>query len=78
MGKRVETVSPSYTSQIDCMTGKRDGQRKGCRYYSSSGIVYDADWNAAINIRNRKHSTSFITPIDGKLNLVDRLMSTSQ
>ena len=77
-GKRVETVSPSFTSQIDCMTGKRDGQRKGCRYYSSSGVIYDADWNAAINIRNRKHSTSFDTPIDGKLNLVDRLMSTSQ
>ena len=78
VGKRVETVSPSYTSQIDSMTGKRDGQRKGCRYYSSSGVIYDADWNAAINIRNRKHSTSFDTPIDGKLNLVDRLMSTSQ
>ena len=78
VGKRVESVSPSYTSQIDCMTGKRDGQRKGCRYYSSSGLVYDADWNAAINIRNRKHSTSFDTPIDGKLNLVDRLQSTSQ
>ena len=78
MGKCVESVSPSYTSQIDCMTGKRDGQRKGCRYYSSSGLVYDADWNAAINIRNRKHSTSFNIPIDGRLNLVDRLMSTSQ
>ena len=78
VGKRVESVSPSYTSQIDCMTGKRDGQRKGCRYYSNSGLVYDADWNAAINIRNRKHSTSFDTPIDGKLNLVDRLQSISQ
>lgn len=78
IGKRVESVSPSYTSQIDCMTGKRDGQRKGCRYYSSSGRVYDADWNAAINIRNRKHSTSFNAPIDGTLNLVDRLTSTSQ
>ena len=78
VGKRVESVSPSFTSQIDCMTGKRDGQRKGCRYYASSGLVYDADWNAAINIRNRKHSTSFDTPIDGKLNLVDRLQSISQ
>lgn len=78
MGKRVESVSPSYTSQIDCMTGKMDGQRKGCRYYSSSGLVYDADWNAAINIRNRKHSTSFNPPIDGRLNLVDRLQSISQ
>ena len=78
VGKRVESVSPSYTSQIDCMTGKRDGQRKGCRYYASSGLVYDADWNAAINIRNRKHSTSSRVPLDGTLDLVDRLMSTSQ
>ena len=78
VGKRVVSVSPSYTSQIDSMTGKRDGQRKGCRYYSSSGVIYDADWNAAINIRNRKHSTSSRVPLDGTLNLVDRLMSTSQ
>lgn len=77
-GKRVVTVSPSYTSQIDCMTGKRDGQRKGCRYYSSNGLVYDADWNAAINIRNRKHSTSSRVPLDGTLDLVDRLQSISQ
>jgi transposase len=77
-GKRVETVSPSYTSQIDCMTSKRDGQRKGCRYYSSSGVIYDADWNAAINIRNRKHSTSSRVPLDGTLDLVDRLQSISQ
>ena len=78
VGKRVESVSPSYTSQIDCMTGKRDGQRKGCRYYASSGLVYDADWNAAINIRNRKHSTSSCVPLDGTLDLVDRLQSISQ
>lgn len=78
VGKRVESVSPSYTSQIDSMTGKRDGQRKGCRYYSSDGLVYDADWNAAINIRNRKHSTSSDVPLDGTLDLVDRLQSISQ
>ena len=78
VGKRVESVSPSYTSQIDSMTGKRDGQRKGCRYYSSSGVIYDADWNAAINIRNRKHSTSSRVPLDGTLDLVDRLQSISQ
>lgn len=77
-GKRVVTVSPSYTSQIDCMTGKRDGQRKGCRYYSSNGIVYDADWNAAINIRNRKHSSSFNIPVDGGLNFEDRSSSTDR
>ena len=52
-GKQVVTVSPAYTSQIDSQTGKKDGQRVGCRYYSKSGLIYDADWNAAINIKNR-------------------------
>lgn len=50
MGKHVLLVCPSYTSQTDCITGKRDGERRGCRYYSKNGIVYDADINAAINI----------------------------
>lgn len=69
LGKKVETVSPSYTSQIDCISGKRDGERRGCRYYSKSGLIYDADWNAAINICNRysKLPLSSITPLDGKL-----------
>ena len=52
-GKQVVTVSPAYTSQIDCISHKKDGQRVGCRYYSKSGLIYDADWNAAINIKNR-------------------------
>ena len=73
IGKRVETVSPVYTSQTDCTTGKRDGIRKGCRYYSSQGYVLDADWNAAVNIANRKHPTPFKLPIDGKLNFVGRV-----
>ena len=52
----------------------RTGTRKGCRYYCNDGIVLDADWNAAINIMNRyKHSNSFDLPIDGKLNLIDRV-----
>lgn len=72
LGKRVETVSPYNTSKIDCITNKIDGERRGCRYYSKSGLVYDADWNAAINIRNRKHPESFILPIDGKLNFFGR------
>lgn len=48
--KMVITVNPAYTSQDDCLTGRRDGIRKGCRYYSKKGLVYDADINAAINI----------------------------
>lgn len=67
-GKRVQTVSPQWTSQIDSRTGKRDGLRQGCRYYCSDGIVLDADWNAARNIAIRsKHPTSNILPLDGKL-----------
>lgn len=77
-GKRVETVSPVYTSQIDCTTGKRDGVRKGCRYYSINGYVLDADWNASVNIANRKHPVSFTVPLDGRLNLTGRVLSTTQ
>ena len=74
LGKRVETVSPEYTSQEDCRTNQRTGTRKGCRYYCNDGIVLDADWNAAINIMNRyKHSNSFSLPIDGRVNLIDRV-----
>lgn len=48
--KTVIEVCPSYTSQIDSQTGKRDGVRKGRRYYSKSGVIYDSDINGAINI----------------------------
>lgn len=74
-GKRVETVSPEYTSQEDCRIQSKIGcLRKGCRFFTADNLVFDADWNAAINISNRyKHSASFILPIDGRLNLVDRV-----
>lgn len=52
-GKTVIQVSPHYTSQIDSKTGLKDGTRKGRRYYSKSGEVYDSDVNAAINIAKR-------------------------
>lgn len=48
--KTVIEVCPSYTSQIDHQTGKKDGIRKGRRYYSKSGIIYDSDINGAVNI----------------------------
>lgn len=48
--KTVIFVSPEYTSQIDHKSGKKDGIRNGRRYISKSGIIYDADINAAINI----------------------------
>ena len=70
-GKRVETVPPQYTSQEDCRTGGREGcRRQGCRFYAADGLVFDADWNAAINICNRKHPAPFVLPLDGQLNFV--------
>ena len=78
-GKRVETVSPTYTSQTDSRTGKRDGERRGRRYICSDGIVLDADWNAAVNIALRsKHPVSSGTPYDGGLTpLTGRALSTA-
>lgn len=68
VGKQVETVSPTWTSQTDSRTNKRDGERCGCRYYCSDGVVLDADWNAAVNIANRaNHPKSSCLPIDGGL-----------
>ena len=49
-GKTVTLVSPSYTSQRDSVTGLIEGERRGCRFYSKNGLIYDADVNAAINI----------------------------
>lgn len=49
-GKRVEVICPAYTSQIDYRTGKKDGERRGCRYYGKDGTVLDAELNAANNI----------------------------
>ena len=50
MGKNIVLVCPSYTSQRDNVSGKIEGERRGCRFYSNNGLIYDADINAAINI----------------------------
>lgn len=80
-GKQVVSVSPVYTSQTDCRTNKRDGNRKGCRYLCSDGKVFDADWNASINIAKRGNhplSTS-CSPLDGKLTFLSgRALSSAQ
>jgi IS605 OrfB family transposase len=49
-GKTILLVCPSWTSQTDCVSGKIEGERRGCRFYSANGLIYDADINAAINI----------------------------
>lgn len=48
--KTVIEVSPAWTSQIDHVTGKKEGERKGRRFYAKSGKIYDSDINGAINI----------------------------
>ena len=80
VGKRVETVSPAFTSKTDSRSNKRDGNRVGCRYYCVDGIVFDADWNAAINIARRaNHPISSGLPIDGRLTpLIGRVQSITQ
>ncbi|MCK9435423.1 MAG: transposase [Candidatus Cloacimonetes bacterium] len=80
-GKVVVTVNPAYTSKDDYRGVKR-GKRRGCRYYAADGNVFDADWNAAINIAKRYATrkavkgielpVSFGLPLDGKLNLMGR------
>lgn len=77
VGKRVATVEPAYTSQLDCR-GLPNGKRLGTRYYAADGLVLDADWNAAINIANRYHPSTFELPIYGRLNLGGRPLSTGQ
>jgi len=52
-GKVVKIVSPYWTSQIDSVSEKKEGERRGGRFYSKTGIIYDADINAAINIAKR-------------------------
>ena len=48
-------VNPAYTSQIDHLTGCFTGKRKGDHFYCENGVVYQADENAAINVKARLH-----------------------
>ena len=41
------------TSQIDSTTGLFTGTRKGDRFYCDSGVVLQADHNAAVNVLAR-------------------------
>lgn len=74
VGKLVVCVSPYYTSQIDHVTGKLEGERKGCRFYSKSGLIYDADVNAAVNIAKRSNLPILCSNVlDGQGFVVDLL-----
>lgn len=66
LGKRVTMVKAAFTSQRD-WRGLQEGKRKGRRYYASDGIVFDADWNAAMNIaRLSKIPISHRKVLDGQ------------
>ena len=53
LGKQVTLVCPRYTSQTDSVTGKREGERRGRRFYSKTGLIYDSDINASVNIAKK-------------------------
>lgn len=78
LGKRVELVSPHYTSQLD-FRGLDNGKRKGCRYYAIDGKVLDADLNASNNIglRYNKHSIT-CSALDGQVKVKSPIVSVSQ
>ena len=67
MGKHICLVSPMNTSKIDSVSGIKEGNRIGCRFYAKNGLVYDADINAAVNIARRsKHPISQGNLLDGQ------------
>jgi IS605 OrfB family transposase len=81
VGKQVVSVSPVNTSQNDCRDGNKSGHRKGCRYYAHDGLVFDADWNASVNIalRAKRPLSNEVLPIDGKLKFLSgRVQSTTR
>ncbi|NEQ82568.1 MAG: transposase [Moorea sp. SIO2I5] len=52
-GSVVSEIQPSYTSQIDSVTGTLLGARKGDSFIRFNGVVLQADHNAAKNILAR-------------------------
>lgn len=63
-GKKVVTVNPAYTSQIDFRTGNKDGKRQKGRYVGTDGKVLNADINAALNIAKRsKLPVSYVSDV---------------
>ncbi|WP_424103671.1 zinc ribbon domain-containing protein [Moorena producens] len=52
-GSVVTEVQPSYTSQVDSVTGTLLGKRSGDNFTRFNGVVLQADHNAAKNILDR-------------------------
>lgn len=65
-GKTLMLVCPMWTSQTDSVTGKREGERRGRRFYTKSGLIYDSDLNGAVNIgKKAKLPLSYGNILDG-------------
>lgn len=62
-GKKVVTVNPAYTSQIDFRTGNKDGERQKGRYVGVDGKVLNADINASLNIAKRSKLPVSYNPV---------------
>ena len=78
VGKQVVVVSPKYTSQIDSVSGKREGIRQGIRFYAKNGLVYDSDINAAVNIAKRsKLPVSYGNILDGQAIVIRPIVNLS-
>ena len=78
VGRQVQTVSPAFTSQTDSRTNKRDGERHGCRFYCSDGVILDADFNAAVNIAQKSNhplSSSYV-PLSGRVQSITQSSET--
>ncbi|NEP03322.1 MAG: transposase [Symploca sp. SIO2E9] len=52
-GSVISEVQPSYTSQVDSVTGTLLGRRNGDSFIRFTGVVLQADHNAAMNILAR-------------------------
>jgi IS605 OrfB family transposase len=52
-GSTLSVVNPAYTSQMCSQTGTLLGQRNGDRFICYTGVVIQADKNAALNILHR-------------------------
>ncbi len=77
LGKRVIIVNPAYTSQRD-WRGLPNGKRQGRRYYATDGKVFDADWNAAMNIAKlAKIPVSHSQVLDGQAHVIEPIVCQS-
>ncbi len=74
-GSVVTEVQPSYTSQIDSVTGTLLGKRSGDSFTRFNGVVLQADHNAAKNILDRgtdKEITRYMTKTEVQAVLLRR------